>query len=245
MSDPQSLALMALAIGGGAFVKGVVGAGLPVVALPVLAIFFGVPHAIAIMVVPVLLTNAWQMVEYRNARTECTFLPWLLAAAIPGSATGTWLLAELPERQLSVGLAAMVVCYIALRLVNPSFALSAPLARRLAAPVGFIAGALHGSTGISAPASITFLHAVKLSREAYIFVLSSLFVIFSMSQLPALTIAGILTWPVFLEGLMAIVPAVMMLPVGTYVGRRIKRELFDRIVLLLLAVLAVKLLIGG
>ena len=245
MIDAQSLALMALAIGAGAFVKGVTGAGLPVIAVPVLAIFFGVPHAIAIMVVPVLLTNGWQIIEHRGARGEFAFLPWLLVPAVPGIVAGTWLLTELPERQLSAAVGGIIVCYIALRLINPSFALSGRLGGRLAPLIGFIAGALQGSTGISAPASVTFLHALRLSREAYIFSISSLFLIFSMTQVPALSLAGILTWPVFLEGLMAIVPAVVMLPVGAFVGRRIRREVFDKIVLLLLAVIALKLLIGS
>jgi len=244
MIDPQSLALMALAIGAGAFVKGVTGAGLPVIAVPVLAIFFGVPQSIAVMVVPVLLTNAWQLVEYRAARAEAGFLPWMLAAAVPGIIAGTWLLAELPERHLSMGLGAIVVCYIVLQLAHPSFSVSGPLARRLAPLAGFVAGGLQGSTGISAPVSVTFLHALRLSREAYIFALSALFLVFSTTQIPALSFAGFLTWQVFLEGLLAIVPAVAMLPVGSFVGRRIRREIFDKIVLVLLAAIAVKLLFG-
>lgn len=245
MIDWQSLAVMALAIGAGAFVKGVTGAGLPVVAVPVLATFFGVPKSIAVMVVPVLLSNAWQIVEYRGARAQAGFLPWMLAAAVPGIVIGTWLLAELPERQLAKVLGAIVVCYIALQLIHPSFSLSGPIVRRLTPVAGFLAGALQGATGISAPVSVTFLHALRLSREAYIFALSSLFLIFSTTQIPALSYAGILTRQVFLEGLMAIVPAAAMLPLGSYVGRRIRREVFDRIVLALLATIALRLLFGG
>ena len=245
MIDPQTLVVMALAIGAGAFVKGVTGAGLPVIAVPVLAIFFGVPKSIAVLVVPVLLTNAWQVVEYREARGEARFLPWMLAAAVPGILIGTWLLAELPERQLARGLGAMVVCYIVLQLLHPSFSLSGPLGRRMAPFAGFVSGALQGSTGISAPASVTFLHSLRLTREAYIFSLSSLFLIFSTTQIPALSYAGFLNRQVFLEGLLAIIPAVAMLPVGGFVGRRIGRQVFDKIVLATLAIIAVKLLFGN
>jgi hypothetical protein len=245
MIDLQSLAVMALAIGAGAFVKGVTGAGLPVIAVPVLAVFFGVPKSIAVLVVPVLLTNAWQMIEFREARAQVRFLPWLLVAAVPGILVGTWLLAELPERQLAMGLGVMVICYIAIQLLHPSFSISGPLAGRLAPLAGFLAGGLQGATGISAPVSVTFLHSLRLSREAYIFALSSLFLVFSSTQIPALSYAGFLTWQVLLEGLLAIVPAFAMLPVGSFVGRRIPREVFNKIVLLVLATIALKLLIGS
>ena len=244
MIDLQSLAIMALAIGAGGFVKGVTGVGLPVIAVPVLAVFFGVPQTIAILVVPVLLTNAWQVIEFRGARGQIRFLPWMLAAAIPGILIGTWLLAELPERQLAMGLGGLVMCYIALQLLHPSFRIPAQVGDRLAPIAGFIAGGLQGSTGISAPVSVTFLHSLRLSREAYIFALSSLFMVFSSTQIPALSYAGFLTWQVLLEGLLALIPALGMMPVGAFIGRRIRRELFDKIVLLMLAVIAVKLLLG-
>lgn len=245
MIDWQTLAVMALAIGAGSFVKGVTGAGLPIIAVPVLAIFFGVPKSIAVLVLTVWLTNAWQMVEYREARKEVRFLKWMLAAAVPGILAGTWLLAELPEKQLARGLGAILVCYIVLQLVHPSFSISTALGRRLAPLAGFLSGALQGSTGISAPTSVTFLHALRLSREAYIFSLSSLFLVFSSTQIPALSYAGFLTWKVFLEGLLALVPGLAMLPVGSFVGRRTSREVFHKLVLLTLAVIAAKLLFGS
>jgi len=245
MIDLESLAIMALAIGAGAFVKGVIGVGLPVIAVPVLAIFFGVPKSIALLLVPILLTNGWQIFQYRKARAEAWFLPWLLATAVPGILAGTWLLTRLPERQLSMALGAIVICYIALRLLHPSFSISRSVARWLVPFAGFISGALQGSTGISAPVSITFLHSLRMSREAYIFAISSLFSIFSTTQVPALSYAGILTWHVFLEGLLAIIPSVVMLPVGAFVGRRISLEVFDKIVLAMLAVIALKLLFGS
>jgi uncharacterized protein len=245
MIDLETLGLMALAIGAGAFVKGVTGAGLPIIAVPVLAIFFGVPKSISVLVVTVLLANAWQVVEYRAARSEVRFLPWMLVAAVPGILVGTWLLAELPERELARVLGVIVICYIVLQLVHPSFSIPSALGRRLAPLAGFISGALQGSTGISAPASVTFLHSLRLTREAYIFSLSSLFMIFSTTQIPALSYAGFLTWQVFLEGLLAIIPAFAMLPVGSFVGRRISREVFDKVVLATLAVIAIKLLFGS
>src|SRR5690606_4573999 len=63
--SPESLVLIAVALGAGAIVKGATGMGLPLIAVPALAASFGVPHALAIMTVPILVTNIWQIWRYR------------------------------------------------------------------------------------------------------------------------------------------------------------------------------------
>jgi hypothetical protein len=58
----------ALALGG--FVKGVAGAGMPIVAIPVLASFLDVQSAVAVMVLPVIVTNVMQVVRFRGEAAE-------------------------------------------------------------------------------------------------------------------------------------------------------------------------------
>ena len=50
-----------LAIGG--VVKGTIGVGLPVVVIAVLSNFLPVPLVLALVTVPILLTNLWQVME--------------------------------------------------------------------------------------------------------------------------------------------------------------------------------------
>ena len=56
--DVSSYLLMGLALAAGAVVKGATGMGLPLVALPVLTTFFGLQHAVGLMVIPLIVTNA-------------------------------------------------------------------------------------------------------------------------------------------------------------------------------------------
>ena len=82
MIDWSSIALMVLALGAGALVKGATGIGLPVVAVPALAAFFGVPHTIAIMLLPILSTNAWQAWLHRDQAKVIPFMPIMIAAVV-------------------------------------------------------------------------------------------------------------------------------------------------------------------
>ena len=55
--DPTELAVVFLAIGAGAFIKGLTGTGFPLVAVPVMAVFLGVEHAVIVLQIPNLVSN--------------------------------------------------------------------------------------------------------------------------------------------------------------------------------------------
>ncbi len=222
-------------------VKGVLGAGLPVVAVPVLASFFDVPFAIAMMMVPTVVTNVWQMWQFRHERAGFGWLWSLCLLASIGIVAGTWLLASLPADVLGVTLAIAVVAYIVLRLARPHWHISMAIAKPLAPVVGFLSGLLQGATGISAPVSITFLSSIGLSRTGFVFAISALFLSFSAAQIPSLAVAGILTWERLLLSTLALVPVLIGMPLGGWLASRMSREAFNRLVLVLLAVIAAKL----
>ncbi|MEP2560021.1 MAG: sulfite exporter TauE/SafE family protein, partial [Rhizobiaceae bacterium] len=60
MFDPLALAIIFLTFLLAGLVKGVIGLGLPTVSLAVLAVLFDLPTAMALLIVPSLLTNIWQ-----------------------------------------------------------------------------------------------------------------------------------------------------------------------------------------
>jgi len=229
----------ALALGG--FVKGVTGAGTPILAVPVLASFFGVPFAIAIMIVPTIVTNLWQIAQHWNERHGLGYLGWLFVMAAVGIAAGTWLLTALPANVLGLALAIVVALYVVLRLVRPDWHIPDKPARRLVPWVGFASGLLQGATGISAPVSITYLSSIRLTRGQFIFAVSTLFISFTAMQLPALTVAGILIWRRLLLSCLALLPVLVALRLGNALGTRLSPRTFDRVILGLLAVIAAKL----
>ncbi len=239
MNTEYVIIFVTLALSG--VVKGALGAGLPVVAVPVLASFFDVPFAIAMMVVPTVVTNIWQLWQFRRHRQGLGWLAGLCIAAGIGIAVGTWLLANLPGHVLGIILAVVVVAYIVLRLAKPHWHIPMGLAARLAPAVGFVSGFLQGATGISAPVSLSFLSALGFDRERFVFAVSALFVSFSVVQVPSLAATGILTPHRLLLSALAFIPILAAMPVGNWLARRLSRQAFDRMLLALLAVIAVKL----
>ena len=234
------------ALAAGAIVKGATGMGLPLVALPALTAAFGLTHAIGLMVVPVLVSNAWQVVRMWGSRTSpgLGFMSAFVVGIAAGVVAGTWLLKTLPERWLVITLGLMLVGYVVIRLARPSMTVGPELARRTALPVGAAAGVLNGATGISAPIGVTFIHWMGLARDAHIFAVSAMFLVMGAVQLPAMFAAGLMQPFWLVEGALALVPIILFMPVGRAIAMRMSRETFDRLVLIFLGIIGVKMLAG-
>ncbi len=234
------MAVAALALGG--IIKGATGAGAPIIAVPVMAMTFGVEVAVVTFTVPSLIMNLVQGWQFRAHILPPVFTwSYALAGAV-GAIIGTWLLATVTPELLLLAVAGVVLVYITFRLTVPGWVLSHGTASRIVVPIGVIAGILQGATGVSAPVSITFLNAMQLARPVFIATISVFFVMMSAVQVPTLVWLGLMDWTRFGYALAAVVPLLAFMPVGSYLARHISRLAFDRVILGLLALVALRLI---
>lgn len=232
----------ALVMGG--VLKGVTGAGAPIVAVPVMAALVDLRLAVMVMLVPNLLTNIRQAHQFRDARPEPAFLRPYLAAGAVGVLLGTALLAGLGARTLEVMVGATALAYVAFRLAQPGWRLAWPLALRLTLPAGAAAGLLQGATGLSAPATLGFLNAVQLPRRAFVATVALLFCLFSAVHMAALILLGLFTPAVAVLSALALVPMLLGMELGGRLAAHIDAKRFDRLILLLLMAVAAKAILG-
>lgn len=234
-------AIVAILLGG--VLKGAVGAGVPVIAAPALTMLYDVKTAVALLVVQNVLSNVWQSWTFRKQALSPRFLVLFSGAGVLGVVSGTLLLAWLPPEILSLMVALATFGYIGLRVAKSGWVLSRALGERLAALAGFLGGMLQGAIGISAPASISFLNAMRLTRAEFIGTISVFFITISVMQIPALFAVGILTPPLFVIGFLVFGVVSLAMPVGTWLGKRLSAAFFDRLILLVLAVIAGKIVV--
>ncbi len=239
-------AVIAAALSVGALVKGATGMGLPLVALPFMTTFFGLQHSIAILTLPIIYTNVWQVWRHRDQWNgpRMAFMPLFLIGGFIGIIVGTMLLTSLPERLLVLVLGVILIAYVALRLIAPQLSVGPVMAQRAGPIAGLGAGLLQGATGISAPIGVTFIHAMALERAALIFAVSAMFLLFAFTQLGSLSVAGVMTWPHLLESIVALIPIFIFLPLGQRLTEKLSREAFDRVLLTLLGVMGLKMVLG-
>lgn len=232
--------LVAFALGG--ILKGATGAGAPVVTIPVIAAFYDVRIAVIIMVVPNLLTNIGQLYQFRK-----TILPSLFTVSFAlgggiGAFIGTILLANLSIKILTLSVAFIVIIYILLKLIVPSWKLIYEKAAKLVFIMGTAGGVLQGAAGLSAPISITFLNAMKLERNQFIPTISVYFGVMSIFQMPTLYYYDFLNFEIILASLISTVVLLSFMPLGSWVAKSVSKENFDKITLILLAFIALRII---
>ncbi|MGF1619491.1 MAG: sulfite exporter TauE/SafE family protein [Rhodomicrobiaceae bacterium] len=233
------LAIIGLAMGG--VLKGATGAGAPIIAVPVMAIYFGVPLAVTIFAVPNLLANSWQAWTYRKDQLPLPFMLMFAGGGAVGTLIGTMLLVNLPGSVLTLIVAFAVFIYVAFRLLRPGWVLRYPLAEKLSLSMGVLGGTMFGASGLSAPVILSFLNAMKLERRQFIATVTMLFTMMAVVQIPTLFAYGIMDGRNFLISTTALLPIVAFMPVGAWLARHISRDVFDKLVLVLLTVIAIRL----
>ena len=238
----ESWLVVALALGLGGFVKGATGMGLPMVAIPLLATAFDLPSALSMLVAPVIVTNLWQAWEFRSHRVATPFLGLMLAFGFVGVLAGTYLLTSLPRDGVSLLLGAVLVTFVALRITRPPPPIGVQLGRLLAPAVGFLSGVLQGTTGLASPVSLPYLLAMRLEREAYLFAVSSIFLLFAATQGISLWFVGLMRPDALLAGVAGLVPIAVLMPIGNALGRAMNRRAFDVVTLSLLTIMAATLI---
>ena len=240
--NTEDLVLVAAAFALGGILKGVTGAGAPIIAVPVLVVLKDVQFAVAVFVMSNIVPNLWQAWSFRRAWMPGRF-PWYLAVSGGvGVGFGTIALAEWSPDVLTTIMAVVLIAYILFRIMKPVWELPLSTASWMVVPVGVAAGALQGAAGVSAPISITFLNALRLRREQFMVTISMFFIALGVVQLPLQIAYGVMTIERFIYSMIALIPLLAFMPVGNWIGRRISRRTFDRLLLAVLSVLAVKLL---
>ncbi|MEM6387384.1 MAG: sulfite exporter TauE/SafE family protein [Pseudomonadota bacterium] len=238
-----SLVCAAFVLGG--VLKGATGVGAPFIAVPLMAIMVNVPFAVAVFVVPNLVSNAWQVFKYRSDLPEWRFsLQFAIAGAV-GAFIGTFALTLFASGVLTTTVALVVLAYVAFRLTTPGWSLTWASARRTVIPFGALGGVFQGAIGLSAPISVTFMSAVGLTRAQFIPIMSLYFLLMAFVQLPTQIGLGVMTWERLLYSCLAVIPLLLGMPIGEYVGKRVSKSTFDRVLLGLLVLLALRLLTLG
>ncbi|MFK7897746.1 MAG: sulfite exporter TauE/SafE family protein [Myxococcota bacterium] len=218
----------------GALVKSVTGMGYPLIAIPILTLWIGVESAVAVIALPNVVANALLAYGVRHTRSETRDLPVLVVTSVLGAIAGTFLLVEAPEEPLLFGLAASVFVFVMQRFLRPNLDIPAEFSARWSPLAGLLAGISHGAVGVSGPIVVMWLHGYRLSKDAYVFALTVVFLVAGMAQLAVLVWSGEFDQDRNVASLVALAATLCMVPVGTRLRSRLGGAAFERLILWIL-----------
>ena len=141
-----------------------------------------------------------------------------------------------------MSVAFIVIVYILLKLLVPSWKLTYEKAKKLVFLMGSFGGVLQGTAGLSAPISITFLNSMKLERNQFIPTISVYFGVMSIFQMPTLYYYNFLNLEVILVSCISTLVLLLFMPLGSWIAKSVSKESFDKITLILLGFIAFRII---
>jgi len=169
------IAACAAAILFGGIVKGTLGVGLPLFAVPLMSLMIGSTQAIALVAVPVLASNIWQ--AWQEASWKITlkrFWPLMMTQAIMTVFAVHWTL-SFTVKQLNMLVAFAVVLAVVSMLFKPSFSISPQKEKWTGALVGTLSGMLGGVSSLMGPILISYMMSLKLKRDEFVGAISVIY----------------------------------------------------------------------
>jgi len=210
-------------------VKGVIGMGLPTVAMGLLALALPPAEAAAILVVPSLVTNVWQLLSGPRFAALARRLWPMMAAVLLGTVAGAGVLAGNVAGLAKIGLGIALIVYAGVGLAGIRLSVAARHEAWLGPLVGAITGLVTGATGVFVIPAVPYLQAIGLERDELIQALGLSFTVSTIAL--AIGLLRVDAWQMdsVWISLLALVPALAGMQAGTWLRQRIAAATFRRV----------------
>jgi uncharacterized protein len=203
------------------FVKGVIGLGLPTIAMGMLAIVMPPIEAAAILILPSLLTNVWQMLAGPSLRAIVRRLwPAMLAVCL-----GTWAGVGLMTGAYAHYGAALLGCALAIYaltgLATVRFQISRAREPLLGPLAGAVTGVITAATGVFVIPAVPYLQAIGLDKEELVQALGLSFTVSTIALGVNVGVAGGLN----ISMAWTILAALALACAGMWIGQAVRLQL--------------------
>ncbi len=227
MFEPLLLFIAAALLLAG-FIKGVIGLGLPTVSIGLLAVAMQPSRAIAIVIVPAIVTNIWQTFAGPYLRDIIRRLWPLMAGTVIGIWLNAGMLTSSYARYGTIVLGVLLVIYAVTGLGNFSFSVARSNEKWIGGIVGLVTGAVSAATGVQVIPSMPFMQAIGMEKDELVQALGVFFTVATVALAFNLTSAGLLSASTALPGAVAMACAFAGMFIGQAVRSRMQPEAFRR-----------------
>ena len=211
-------------------VKGVVGLGLPSVSVGLLSVAIGMKPALALLLLPSFVTNAWQALA-GNAMAMIFRRTWpMMITIFAGTWVGVWLLSRLDAKVLAIVLGATLIGYAAMGFTRPTLPHPGRYELALSLPIGIVHGIVAGMTGSYIPA-VPFLQSLGLGKDTLVQGMGILFTVSTIALGLAMADHRLLSGELAWASAVAVVPALAGMQAGQLVRNQLSEAGFRQALL--------------
>ncbi|EIJ48103.1 permease [Herbaspirillum sp. GW103] len=219
-----SLAVFLLA----GFVKGVIGLGLPTVAIGLLSLVMSPVQAAALLILPSMVTNGWQLATGGALPMLAKRLWALLAGVVIGTLAGAGFMRADGGRHAIVVLGVALMLYALAGLAAWTPTVPSRHERWWSPLIGLLTGLVTAATGVFVIPVVPYLQALGLPRDQLIQALGLSFTVSTLALAVNLGQAGAFSAGVGWASLMVLLPALLGMAIGSRVRARVRAATFRR-----------------
>jgi uncharacterized membrane protein YfcA len=235
---PAGITLVAAAVFALAgVVKGVVGLGLPTVSMALLALIMPPAQAAALLIVPSLITNLWQVRPWSGAMALLARLAPMQLAVFVGTLAGAWLLGAPSGTWAQVSLGVALIVYAGIGLAGRRWPVSTPTERWLSPLCGVLTGLVTAATGVFVIPAVPYLQALGLQRDALVQAMGISFIVATIALALGLYVNANYAVGDLAASLLMLLPALAGMYMGQVLRQRLSTTVFRTCLMGSLAVL--------
>ena len=227
MTDPLLVVILLTFLLAG-LVKGVIGLGLPTIAVGLLSLAMTPAEAAALLVVPSLVTNIWQLFAGPSfIALARRLLPMMLGVCL-GTWAGSGLLTGAGAAEASVALGVALLAYAGLGLTTLRLSVPPAWERPLAPLIGIATGLVTAATGVFVIPAVPYLQALGLAKDDLVQSLGLSFTVSTVAMAASLAHEGAFGGTDATLSVLAVAPALVGMGLGQWLRGRISPEIFRR-----------------
>ncbi len=241
MMDTVQIVIVLLTFFLAGLVKGVIGLGLPTISLAILTVAINLESAMALMLAPSLVTNLWQGFSGCNTRYLLSRLWPFLVATATVVFIGSLLFALTKQQWLSALLGLLIILYALSSMFGWCWQASTDVLTQastksyikkdttIALAAGALNGLLTGLTGSFVVPGVMYLQSLDFDKDRFVQAMGLLFSVSTVALAAALWLQHRLPQSLSLVSLLAVIPAMLGMPFGQKLARRLTEKKFKKL----------------
>ncbi|MFT8232608.1 sulfite exporter TauE/SafE family protein [Pseudomonas guariconensis] len=226
-------------------VKGVIGLGLPTIAMGLLGLAMAPSQAAALLILPSTVTNLWQLASGGHLRGLLRRLGPLLLMILAGTLIGSAWLGIDSGPWAAHALGGALLLYAVYGLLGPTMKVRPAWEVWLGPLCGLVTGLVTAATGVFVMPAVPYLQSLGLSRDEMVQALGLSFTVSTLALALGLAGQDALGGQTLGASLLMLVPALLGMLGGQWLRQRISAQVFKRCFFIGLALLGGHLLLNG
>lgn len=240
--NPGFLILPVIALFVAGAVKGTIGLGLPTTALGILTLAGNPRQAIAYILVPMIVSNAWQV--YREGEILKAFqryLPFIIAMCV-----GVWLTVDLTQsisdQTLMAILGGVVVIFVCFSALDWAPYIKDEIAPYAQVAFGSVAGIMGGLTSVWAPPMAIYLSSRRVDKSEFVRASGLLIFFGSLPLASGYVSQGLADKQSFAVSALLLIPTFLGYHLGERIRNRVDQAAFRKLFLAAFLLLGLNLI---